>query len=189
MITVNEKIVANNGVLIAGSGTSRGSNILQFGYRVPRPTARVDLNTFMSRVFIPRMLKEFDNAKYNAKEDGDAAEHDSSFLIAVRGVCYPIFPDYSWDIDVTGIYYMGSGGDLAYAGLETLGVPEVADRTPEIAEAMLRRVLAMAIKGDIYCSLPIHIATQYADGRIVKDGVLVAKARSAKPLVKKRLKT
>ena len=31
------KVVENNGILIAGSGAGRGSNILQFGWRAPKP--------------------------------------------------------------------------------------------------------------------------------------------------------
>jgi ATP-dependent protease HslVU (ClpYQ) peptidase subunit len=106
------------------------------------------------------MHKEFKSAEYNMKEDGEAASHDSCFLIAVRGVIYPIWQDYSWDRDISGIYTMGSGGDLAQGALEVLGVEKVT--TADEAEEMVRLAVAAAIKHDIYCSEPIHTFIQRA---------------------------
>ena len=98
MVMATHKIINNNGVLIAGSGAGRGSNIMQFGWKALKPTATdaQDLDIFVSQKFIPAMRKAFVDAGYDMKEDGDAAAHDSSFLIILRGVIYPIFEDYSW---------------------------------------------------------------------------------------------
>lgn len=169
MITVNQKIVNNNGILVAGAGMSRGSNIMQFGYVMPKPGPRTKLDTFMSRVFIPRMRKEFKEAGYDMKEDGGYAEHDSCFLIATKGVIFPLFEDYSWDRDEGGVYYMGSGGDVALGAMAAMGVEKV--KTPSEAEDIIRKAIAIAIKHDIYCAAPVHTFTQYADGRIIKSKV------------------
>jgi len=154
------KIVENNGILIAGSGAGRGSNIMQFGWKAPRPTAHVDLDIWVTQTFIPAMRKAFVDAGYDMKEDGEAAEHDSSFLISVKGIIYPIFEDYSWDRDIRGIYYSGSGGDIALGALEALGVQRL--NKPDSVEKAVRKSIEVAAQWDIYTAAPIITKIQYS---------------------------
>jgi ATP-dependent protease HslVU (ClpYQ) peptidase subunit len=142
------KIVENKGVLIAGAGASRGSNILQFGWTPPKPRSSQDLDIFMTKTFIPAMRKAFIESGYDMKEDGDAAAHDSHFIISVRGVIYPIYGDYSWDREERGIYYAGSGADIALGALEAMNYKRV--KTPEAAEKVLRKAIEIAIRHDVY---------------------------------------
>jgi 20S proteasome alpha/beta subunit len=81
-------------------------------------------------------------------------------LISVRGVLYPIFNDYSWDREARGIYYAGSGGDIAVGALEILGYEKI--KTPEAAERALRKAIEAAIKHDIYSGGEIHTYVQEA---------------------------
>ena len=163
MVMATNKVINNNGVLIAGSGAGRGSNIMQFGWKAPKPTAAdaQDLDGFVSKKFIPEMRKAFVDAGYDMKEDGDAAAHDSQFLIILRGVIYPIFEDYSWDRDSRGIYYSGSGGDVALGALITLleGITEI---TPESIESAIREAIKKTCEWDIYTAPPIITKIQYA---------------------------
>ena len=152
------KIVENNGILIAGSGAGRGSNIMQFGWKAPRPTAHQDLDIYMTQVFIPAMRKTFIEAGYDMKEDGEAAAHDSSFIVSVKGVIYPIFEDYSWDRDTRGIYYSGSGGDVALGALEALGISKVTSVIS--AEKIVQKAIHIASQWDIHTSEPIITKTQ-----------------------------
>lgn len=142
------KIINNNGVLIAGAGASRGSNILQFGWKPPKPKVGEDLDGFMTKRFIPAMRKAFQDAGYEGKADESAAEHDSIFLVAIRGVIYPIYGDYSWDREARNVYYAGSGGDIALGALEALNYSKIS--TPSAAEKAIRRAIEAAIKHDIY---------------------------------------
>jgi ATP-dependent protease HslVU (ClpYQ) peptidase subunit len=153
------KIIENNGILIAGAGSGRGSNLLQFGWKAPKPTAAQDLDVFVTQTFIPAMRKLFVDAGYDMKEDGEAAEHDSSFLVSVKGVIYPIFEDYSWDRDVRGIYYSGSGGDVALGAMEALGISKVT--TVESTEKIVRKAIEIASKWDIYTAKPIITKIQF----------------------------
>jgi ATP-dependent protease HslVU (ClpYQ) peptidase subunit len=143
-----DKIINNNGVLIAVSGASRGGNIAQFGWKPPKPRVGEDLDLFMTRTFIPSMRKAFQDAGFEGKEDGDSAWHDSNLLVSVRGVIYPIFNDYSWDREARNVYYAGSGGDLALGALEALNYTKI--KTPQEAESILKKAIAIAIKHDIY---------------------------------------
>lgn len=154
------KIIENNGVLIAGSGSGRGSNLLQFGWKPPKPKLSEDLDEFMTKRFIPSMRKLFIDAGYDMKEDGDHASHDSQFIIGIRGVLYPIFEDYSWDRDVRGIYYSGSGSDIALGAMEALGVRNVS--SADKAEKIIRRSIEVATRWDIYSSGPIITKIQYS---------------------------
>jgi ATP-dependent protease HslVU (ClpYQ) peptidase subunit len=161
MDMATHKIIENNGVLIAGSGAGRGSNLLQFGWKAPKPTAAEDLDKFMTQKFIPAMRKLFVDSGYDMKEDGDAASHDSSFLIVVRGVIYPVFEDYSWDRDTRGVYYSGSGGDIALGALEALCVDD-PELTADYAETLVKHAIEIASKWDIYTAGPVIIKTQRA---------------------------
>ena len=67
MNLATHKIIENNGILIAGSGSSRGSNILQFGWKAPKPTVNENLDKFMTQKFIPQMRQVFIDAGYDMK--------------------------------------------------------------------------------------------------------------------------
>lgn len=152
-----QKVVENGPYLIAGAGASRGSNILQFGWTPPKPPNNSDnLDSFMTKKFIPEMRRAFIEAGYDMKEDGESAAHDSMFLVAVRGVIYPIFEDYSWDRDVSNVYYGGSGGSVALGALEALGLAKSLKQ----AEENIRKAIAAAIKWDVYSAGPIIIKSQ-----------------------------
>jgi ATP-dependent protease HslVU (ClpYQ) peptidase subunit len=160
MELATSKIVNNNGVLIAVSGASRGGNITQFGWKPPKPGATIDLDTFMTKKFIPSMRKAFQDAGFEGKEDGDAAWQDSNLLVSIRGVIYPIFNDYSWDREARRVYYAGSGGDVALGALEALNYAKIS--TPESAEKVVRRAIEIACKHDIYSGGEIHTYIQEA---------------------------
>ena len=68
MVMATHKIIENNGVLIAGSGAGRGSNIMQFGWKAPKPTAidAQDLDGFVSKKFIPEMRKDRKSTRLNS---------------------------------------------------------------------------------------------------------------------------
>ena len=158
MELATSKIVNNNGVLIAVSGASRGGNITQFGWKPPKPGTTIDLDTFMTRKFIPSMRKAFQDSVFEGKEDGDAAWQDSNLLVSVRGVIYPIFNDYSWDREARNVYYAGSGGDVALGALEALNYSKIS--TPAAAEKAERRAIEIACKHDIYSGGEIHTYIQ-----------------------------
>ena len=159
-VSKTPKIVENNGILIAGCGSSRASNILHYGYVQPKPTLKEDLDKFMSQKFIPAMRKNFIDAGIDMKEDGDIATNEGGFLISVKGQIYSVQDDYSWDTDIRNVYVMGSGGDVALGALAALGVSKV--KTVAQAESMVRKAIAYAIEYDMYCSEPIHTFTQYS---------------------------
>ena len=160
MDLATHKIVNNNGVLIAVAGASRGGNIAQFGWKPPKPRANEDLDLFMTNKFIPSLRKAFQDAGYEGKDDGAAAEHDSSLLVAVRGVIYPIFEDYSWDREARNVYYSGSGGDIAVGALEILNYQKIT--SPASAERAVYKAIEAAIKHDIYSGGDIHTYVQEA---------------------------
>ena len=159
MELANNKIVDNNGVLIAVSGASRGGNIAQQGWKPPKPRASEDLDLFMTRRFIPSMREQFIKAGYDGKDDGEAAWQDSNLIVSVRGVLYPIFNDYSWDREDRGIYYAGSGGDVAVGALEALDYKKC--KTPEAVEKLIRRAIEIAIIHDFFTGGKIHTHIQY----------------------------
>jgi ATP-dependent protease HslVU (ClpYQ) peptidase subunit len=158
-IAREQKIVDNNGILIAGSGSTRAINILHYGYPQPKPTAAEDLNKFMTRKFIPEMRKHFIEAGIDTKKDEGVAENEGGFLISVKAEIFAVQSDYSWDTDVLGVYVMGSGGDVAQGALAALGVEEVT--THEEAEKIIRKAIEIAIAYDMHSFGPIHIFKQF----------------------------
>lgn len=156
------KIVENSGYLIAVAGSSRGGNILQFGWTPPKPPMSDNteaLDKFITRKFIPEMRKAFIEAGFDMKDDGDVAMTDSVFLIVVKGVVYWINEDYSWDRDIRGIYHQGSGGIIAAAAMTALGIEKCKEA--DKAEKIVYKAVEVATQWDVYSYGPIIVRTQH----------------------------
>lgn len=158
------KIIKNGEYLIAVSGASRGGNLAQFGWNPPKPPNSYNLETldkFMTRKLIPSLRAFFVSEGFDAKDDGAAAFQDSTFIIAVNGVLYPIAEDYSWDRDRRNIYIGGSGGDVALGAMLGLNIMKYQDDHDK-AEKIICKAITIATQWDAYSSLPICIETQFA---------------------------
>ena len=126
----DDKIVENNGILIAGCGIGRGMNLLQRGWKAPKPRANMaedQLDTWMVKTFLPGMRKLFIDGGYDMKDDGDYAQFENVFLVAVQGVLYIIDEDYSIDRDARNYITSGSGGDFAQGSLYRSGAKIFTD--------------------------------------------------------------
>jgi ATP-dependent protease HslVU (ClpYQ) peptidase subunit len=156
VVMATSKIVENNGYLIAGAGSVRGCNILQYGFKPPKPVG--DLDVFMTRKFIPAMRKAFLEAGYDIKQESAAAEHDSEFIIVVKGSVYLISDDYSWERSKTGFYTAGSGGHYALGALEALSAYERI--TLIRAKKIVETALSISCRLDPFSSHPYDVFTQ-----------------------------
>lgn len=152
------KIVQNGPYLIAGAGSVRGCNILQFGWTPPKP--RGDLDKFMAKYFIPSMREVFQKNGYDIKADSGAAEHDSEFLVCVNGVIFPIYDDYSFERSADPYYTIGSGGKYALGAL--LATSYNRDFEPGEVRTQIYDSIAIAIDCDQYSGGEIHLYTQAA---------------------------
>jgi len=120
----DHKIIDNNGILIAGCGIGRGMNLLQRGWKAPKPRANMSpeqLDNWMIKTFIPGMRKLFVDGGYDMKDDGDFAQFENVFIVAVQGHLYVIDEDYSVDRDERNYFTSGSGGDFAQGSLYRSG--------------------------------------------------------------------
>lgn len=157
------KIVQNGEYLIAVSGSSRGGNISQFGWQppaAPQTSSITTLDKFMTKRFIPSLRKAYIEAGYDAKDDGESAWQDSNLLVAVRGIIYPIFNDYSWDREVRNVYYAGSGGDVALGAMVALGIERLSEK-PEQAQKVVHAAVTIACDWDVYTSAPVITKIQH----------------------------
>jgi len=162
MQLATHKIIENNGYLIAVSGASRGGNLVQFGWKPPKPRVGISqqgLDGFMTKTFIPALRKLFVDSGFDMKDDGDTATHDSNILVAVHGVIYPIFEDYSWDREERNIYIAGSGSEIALGAMEALNYKKCKE--PEDAEKVIRRSIEIAKQWDAFTAGEIHTYVQY----------------------------
>lgn len=160
----NAKVSWNGDYIFAVSGASRGGNLIQQGWTPPKPPVTTDINKldiFMTKKFIPAMRDLFVDAGYDAKDDGDSAWHDGNFLVALNGVIYPIFEDYSWDRDARNIYYGGSGGDVALGAMSALGIEKCKD-DPEKAKKIITKAIEISTQWNAYCMPPVLVETQFA---------------------------
>lgn len=156
VVMATSKIVENNGYLIAGAGSVRGCNILQYGFKPPKPVG--DLDVFMTRRFIPAMRKAFLEAGYDIKQESAAAEHDSEFIVVVRGTVYLISDDYSWERAHSGFYTAGSGGHYALGVLEAL--EDLTELTKTKAKLRIESALTICCRLDPFSSYPYDIFVQ-----------------------------
>lgn len=152
------KVVQNGPYLIAGAGSVRGCNILQYGWTPPKP--RGDLDKFMTKHFIPAMRKVFLENGYDIKAESQAAEHDSEFLVSIDGVIYPIYDDYSWERSADPYYTIGSGGKYALGAL--LATSYNRDFEPGDCSTQIYEAISIAIECDQYSGGEIHLYRQEA---------------------------
>jgi len=120
LVMSNDKVINNNGILIAGCGMGRGMDLLQKAWKAPKPRPNqsiAQLDAWMAKTFIPGMRKLFIEGGYDMKDDGDYAQHEGAFIVAVQGVVFYIDDDYSFDREARGITASGSGGDFATGSL------------------------------------------------------------------------
>ena len=142
----DDKVINNNGILIAGCGSGRGTNLVQHVFKAPKPAPGrtiEQLDKWMTTIFIPELRQTFMDHGYDMKDDGDFAQHESVFIVAVQGVIYIIDDDYSWDRDIRGYITSGSGGDFAQ------GVLFGADQKIFTNLAEAKRVMKKAIEAGI----------------------------------------
>lgn len=151
------KIVEVGSYLIAGAGSVRNCNVLQYGWTPPKPVG--DLDKFMTRKFIPAMRENFQKAGIDLKADSTAAEHDSEFIILVRGEIYMVSDDYSWERSANGIYSGGSGGLAALGALMALGW-DVSN--PSLTKQNMLTALEIAAELDINSFRPFDVCIQRA---------------------------
>jgi len=160
----DDKVINNNGILIAGCGSGRGMNLLQYVFKAPKPqpsrTAE-QLDKWISNIFIPEMRQTFMDHGYDMKDDGDYAQHDGVFLISVQGVLYIIDDDYSWDRDSRNYITSGSGGDFAQGSLFSAG-PKIFTNLTEAKKAM-KNAIDAAKEFDIYSGGETRIYVQQAE--------------------------
>lgn len=160
----DDKVINNNGILIAGCGSGRGMNLLQYVFKAPKPQPErtIDqLDKWVSNIFIPEMRQTFMDHGYDMKDDGDYAQHDGVFLIAIQGVLYIIDDDYSWDRDSRNYITSGSGGDFAQGSLFTAG-PKIFTNLTEAKKAM-KVAIDASKEFDIYSGGESRIYVQQAE--------------------------
>ena len=135
----NDKVIDNNGILIAGCGMGRGMDLMQKAWVAPKPRkSRMsidELDKWMAKTFIPQMRQLFIDGGYDMKDDGEYAQHEGAFIVAVQGVVFYIDDDYSFDREARGVTTSGSGGDFAAGSLfkKDLSTIEKAKKQMEIA--------------------------------------------------------
>lgn len=162
----NKKITwdDNKQYLFAITGASRGGNLIQQGWTPPDAPAFVDidhLDRWVTQSFIPLLRDHFIDSGYDGKWEGEGAWQDSAFIFAVNGIIYPIYQDYSWDRDARGIYYNGSGGDIALGAMTALGIDKCKD-DPQKAKQIIKKALELSCEWNAYCTTPIIVEIQYS---------------------------
>lgn len=134
----DDKVVNNNGVLIAGCGVGRGMNLMQRGWVAPKPRKGLTadaLDTWMVKTFLPKMRKVLVDGGYDMKDLNEYAHYDNVFIVAIHGTVYIIDEDYSIDRDSRHYITSGSGGDFAQGSLYNHG-PELFTNLEYAKKAM-----------------------------------------------------
>jgi ATP-dependent protease HslVU (ClpYQ) peptidase subunit len=141
------KIFENNGIIVAGAGSVRGINLLQYAWESP-PIKITDIDKYVTSILVPSIRRCFDNASYEFKRDDSAVENDNIFLLCIQGKMYRLDEDYSWERTDEGIYVAGSGERFALGALAALDAGNIT--TVAQAKNILRKALKVASKYDAF---------------------------------------
>lgn len=134
------KITTHGEYTIAGSGTSRYCDIIQYGWTPPKYDGS-DIYRFMVSKFIPSMRKAHEDSGCTFKDD-----EVFKFIVGLRNRLFYIAEDYTVLMTNTGFYGAGTG---AQYGLGALA-----------AGASLRDAMKIAIEYDVNSGGKIQIVKQ-----------------------------
>ena len=145
------KITNNKQCLLGAAGDLRAINLLAYAFAPPVPPvgAGKRLDAYMTLKFIPELRACFDLHGYSLPERDSSqhvAEHGSTILVAVNGVIYCVDSDYSWIIESSGIFAIGSGAQYALGALQALSGGKKLDL--QQAKRMALKAIAIAAKYD-----------------------------------------
>lgn len=149
------KITDIDGILIASAGDVRGANILDYGLKIPKVTAKSDEH-FITCFLIPAIRQAFADSGFEKTSDG-VSSHEGEFLVAYKGRIYEIDSDYSWVQDSRNIYALGSGGQIAIGALATLVGDSI---TRSEARQWATKALDVASQYNADTAPPFHIVIQ-----------------------------
>jgi ATP-dependent protease HslVU (ClpYQ) peptidase subunit len=156
------KIAQNGKYLVAAAGLVRGMNLIQHAFIPPKPV-KSNLDKFMVTKFLPALRRSFITSGYDMKDDGDVAQHDNEFLVAVNGTVYLIDEAYGIERTSNKIYVTGSGMELALGAADALGLQQEDDW--QIAIEIVERAVRTAMKYDIYSGGSVQVALQDRSGQ------------------------
>ena len=153
------KIFVNNGVLIAGCGSVRGLNLMEYDFESPVLNEDVKIESYLTRQFIPAMRKTYVESGSEIRQEGDVATMENGLLIGVSGRLFSIGSDYSWDQSAKGLYHYGSGGSYALGAMTALSAHKC--KTPEEAVEIITIAVKAAIDCDVYSGGKVSTFVQY----------------------------
>lgn len=154
------KVFKNGIALIAGAGSVRGLNILEFGWNTPAYGSSKSIEHYLTRTFVPSMRSCFIEAGYDMKSDKDVAEQDNDLIVAIKGELFSIAGDYSWDRCARGLFMAGSGGKYALGALAALGADKA--KSIEQAQSMMHKAITHAIRWDVFSGGRVETFVQEA---------------------------
>jgi ATP-dependent protease HslVU (ClpYQ) peptidase subunit len=124
------KIAVNGKYLLGAAGDLRAINILHHAFQPPTPTPSLKgkrLDAFITTKFIPSLRAAFEENGYVPSREKERmpskAEHDSQILVVINGFIYVIDSDYSWMVDTSGIYVIGTGAPFSLGAIHVLHKP------------------------------------------------------------------
>jgi ATP-dependent protease HslVU (ClpYQ) peptidase subunit len=175
--TQGQKIFSNGDLLIASAGSIRGNNLLKNAWKPPKPKLKQDLDDFVTQDLLPSMRSLFINSGYDMKDDGEVALHENEFIIAVQGVVYHVYEDYSWERTDEGLYAAGTGGDYALAAFMAFERDGLLREDRDVVLSALEASVFIAERIDIYSGGDVQVVTQDTARPLTRGSSKVAAKR------------
>lgn len=159
------KVVAVGKYFIGLAGDTRGANIIQHIFVAP-PLPKLSgnkLTKFMVTQFIPAYRECLEqNGLGRPQYESNSAEASVESLVCANGVIYQIDSDYSTEMDVNGLYAIGSGAHYGLGAMQMhVGNRKVAST---VAKRLLLKSLSISAKFDGGTGAPFH--TYHQTGKI-----------------------
>jgi len=111
-IRKDKKVFENGEFVIGFSGSFRMGQILKYDF-IPPKIKDSDLMSYMVRMFVPAVLKCFNDKGVNYQES------DGCFLVGVRGCLFSIDSEFQIGENLCGYAAIGCGESYAYGSLFT----------------------------------------------------------------------
>lgn len=150
------KLIERGDYIFAFAGDGIAGDLANFMWIPPKLIKTMDLDKFVMTKVLPSLKACFMANGYNASKEAEKDDGGFDALLSVNGTIYQITSDFGWMRSSTGLYGVGSGGDLALGALSAFK----RNKTPEGCTRQAMKAIEIAATYNIYVGGDITVMTQ-----------------------------
>lgn len=150
------KLIERGDYIFAFAGDGIAGDLANFMWTPPKLVKTMDLDEFVMTRVLTSLKACFLANGYNSSKEAEKDDGGFDALMSINGTIYQVTSDFGWMRSRTGLYGVGSGGDLALGALSAFK----RNRTPEGCVSQAKKAIEIASIYNIYVGGDITVMIQ-----------------------------